>query len=172
LLRVVGIMLMSIAFAGGGFAYAELIKKEYDALIIMMKAVERLREEIQVGHTPLPEALERIGNRENNYMGTFFLRMVEELSTDVAQRFLEVWKQMMETSVEYSLLTEKERQIFEELGSSLGYLNLDYQLSAIELFLTQMEDLRMERKSELKNKRKVSRVFGVASALLVSLILI
>lgn len=172
MLKILGSILVLLCSAGLGAAGSMDLKRHCMELRFLKQAVYMLRGEIKYSKAPLPEAFGSLSERLPAPFSVFFAHLAEELLRPEGQNLGEVWKQEIERSLKESCLKKEEKQKLQSLGESLGYLDLEMQLSTIELYLEQLEDDINLAQEEIRTKQKLYQSMGIAGGIFLVILLI
>lgn len=130
-----------------------------------------LRGEIKYARTPLPEAFAAIGRKMENVFGSFLLQMADVLQKQEGESLQDVWEHNLEEMLVHAL-TKEDRQQLKKLGSQLGYLDQEMQISTIDFQVEQLEGLIEKLEEEQGKRSKVCSCLGVFAGVMVNLILL
>ena len=78
----------------------------------------------------------------------------------------------MSRSLKKSSLRREEKEKLGRLGEGLGYLDLEMQLSTMELYLEQLEGDIQRAEEEIQSKQRLYRSLGVAGGIFLVILLI
>ena len=82
-----------------------------------------------------------------------------------------MWTESIEETLKASGLPEKEIQRLEEMGSQLGIADVEMQVKALELYLTQLSESMEDIREEIKTKVRLYHCLGVMSGMLIVILL-
>ena len=122
----------------------------------------------------------RYGNRLHNMqdceralriVGSFFAQIAKKLNTH--EGALEtIWRQTARKVLTKSQMEKEEREEWEKLGGTLGYLDLEMQVSTIQIYVRRLK-LRMEQTEKESHERlRMYPVIGAFSGVLICLLLV
>ena len=135
------------------------------------RALLILQGEMEYGHTPLMEACEEVSVRIGGIVGSFFAQIAKKLNTH--EGALEtIWCQTARKVLTKSQMEKEEREEWEKLGGTLGYLDLEMQVSTIQIYVRRLK-LRMEQTEKESHERlRMYPVIGAFSGVLICLLLV
>ena len=135
------------------------------------RALLILQGEMEYGHTPLMEACEEVSVRIGGIVGSFFSQIAKKLNTH--EGALEtIWCQTARKVLTKSQMEKEEREEWEKLGGTLGYLDLEMQVSTIQIYVRRLK-LRMEQTEKESHERlRMYPVIGAFSGVLICLLLV
>ena len=172
MLKVAGACLIMISAAGIGASFSADLKKRCRELRVLKQLVYMLRGEIKYTKSPLPEAFYHISVRLPRPFGPFLAGTAEALGKADGRTFGDIWREQIEASLSDSHLNRTDKSQLETLGEVLGYLDLEMQLSAIDLYLEQLEISIREAENSIGAKQKLYQSLGIAGGIFLVILLI
>lgn len=172
MLKFAGACLILVSAAGIGVSFASDLKRRYQELRILKQLVYMLRGEIRYTKTPLSEAFSHISVRIPEPFGPFLAAVSEEMDKADGRCFGDIWRELIRTRLSQSRLNRTDKERLETLGEVLGYLDLEMQLSAIDLYLEQLEISLREAEGSIGSKQKLYQSLGVAGGIFLVILLI
>ena len=88
------------------------------------------------------------------------------------QSFPQLWQAQIDRCLSKTHLRKEEKEQLAALGEVLGYLDLDMQLSSIELYLEQLELAIAQSREALATKQKLYQSLGVAGGIFLVILLV
>ncbi|MBR6614728.1 MAG: stage III sporulation protein AB [Lachnospiraceae bacterium] len=173
-MRFVGILIMAVSIAGGGFLLAERGKKRLELLLKMRRMIHYLKSQILYSNAPLPEAVWEVGCRFDCSgeekkgkwePASLFLNVRKQLDENKNQTFSDVWKSETGMIPLEVPLTQGDRHNLGELGSNLGYADRKMQERTILFYLEQLDETIEMGKAEAESLGKLYRTLGVAAGM-------
>ena len=164
MLKLAGACLIMVSAAGIGVSFGSDLKRRSQELRILKQLIYT--------KTPLPEAFYHISVRLPRPFGPFLAGVAEELGRADGRIFGDIWREQIKNSLSSSHLTRTDRNQLETLGEVLGYLDLEMQLSSIDLYLEQLEISIREAESSIGSKQKLYQSLGVAGGIFLVILLI
>lgn len=165
-----------VLFSSGGFGVWSAIRWK-----ARLKMLEKLRQmiyflkgEITYSHAPLPEALERVGKRENGALGRLFTMAAEGICLQDGESFQEIWKREVdEIWLDYGPLPleAEDREHLSGLGEHLGYLDVDMQERTLGLFLEQLDLTIDYLRSRQREKCRLYTSLGIMGGMFLVLVM-
>ena len=172
MLKILGSVLVLACSAGLGAAGSLDLKRHCMELRLLKQAVYMLRGEIKYSKAPLPEAFAALAERIPGPFSEFFARLAEEMSRPGGKNLDVLWKEEIGHSLRQSSLKRDEKEKLGQLGEGLGYLDLEMQLSTIELYLEQLEEDIALSQEEIRTKQKLYQSLGVAGGIFLVILLV
>ena len=131
-----------------------------------------LRGEIKYTKTPLPEAFASIAVRIKEPFGSFLEQTAEQMGSMEGQSFGELWQKQIKQWLSDTHLKKGDKEQLGGLGEVLGYLDLEMQLSSIDLYLEQLELSIREAQDAAQTKQKLYQSLGVAGGIFLVILLV
>ncbi len=168
------ILYIAILISGISLGYLGARKFEnrlvhLDDLILVLKTLEA---EMEYRRDPLPILLERIGERTDNYAGTFLLAVSNYLKKQEGFSLLESWKQSITEVYGGTALKEEDRIILTQLGAQMGRTDIENQQALFDYIVNGLNRQRSQADEERRTKGKVYRTLGIACGLLAIIVLL
>ncbi|MCI8371050.1 MAG: hypothetical protein HFI75_01360 [Lachnospiraceae bacterium] len=172
MLKIAGSVMIFTACLAMGVGKGKEYKRRIGELLLVKRLLLMLRGEVKYARTPLPEAFQTIGKKMENVFGTFLLRVAEELNQQEGETLQQVWEKNLDQVLDKSALTREDRQQLKKLGSQLGYLDQEMQISTIDFQVEQLEG-QIKRLEEEQGKRsRVCSCLGIFAGVMLNLILL
>ena len=133
-----------------------------------------LKGEITYSRAPLEEALERVGRRENGFLGRLFTGAAREIAASREETFSKIWEKQVELIKKGSqgeILDEKDIKQLAGLGGRLGYLDVDMQERTLLLYLEQLELSISRLRGEMRERCRLSTALGMMGSLLLVILM-
>lgn len=152
-MKLSGAVLVLAAALGCGFCLASRWRQRLCLLQSLRRLTYFLKGEITYSRAPLRSALQSAGERGGGVFGELFIRAAGRIERQEGESFGELWAgqvEEMETHRGELALTGEDFKSLKELGSHLGYLDVQMQERTISLYLEQL-DLTI---SDLQQRRR------------------
>ena len=174
MLKITGAVLILASCAGMGFGKGMEYKRRVAELLLLKKWLLMLRGEIKYAGTPLPEAFARIGSKMENVYGIFLTQVSKDLEGQNGQSLQEIWEKNLNEVFQNSknFLNREDRQQLKSLGSQLGYLDREMQISTIDFFVEQMETQIQQLEAEQGKRCRVYHCIGIFAGVMLNLLLL
>ena len=167
MLKLVGMICIIGACSAVGLQAGKRLSMRIDALNEWIAALEILRAEITLKHTPLGEIVPLLQNRKGLLSPVFSL-MAEKLPK---QFFSVVWRQAVQLSCDLGL-TEEDAAHLRSLGTTLGRYDAQEQDAAITYCKKRLEHALCMAISDREKKGRAYRGMGVALGVIFVLVII
>jgi len=154
-----------------GFIMAGYYQHRPKTLRNFQTAFSMLETEINYGQTPLPEALERVGNRCDPIISSFLKRVRELLLSLEGYTASEAWEISLNELRSQMPLNDSDFEILISFGKYLGSSDKEDQVRNLKMAMSQLkqqENLAVEEKN--KNE-KLWKYLGVLTGLTLVLLL-
>jgi stage III sporulation protein AB len=172
MLKLVGAVLIMASASGIGVSLGMDLKQHCRELRQLKQMIYLLRGELKYTRTPLPEAFEQTALRMPEPFGSFLREAAEEMRRMDGRTFGEVWREEIGHHLTSTRLKPEEREQLGALGEVLGYLDLDMQLSAMDLYLEQLELSIQNAQESMGARQRVYQSLGVAAGIFLVILLL
>ncbi len=172
LVKIIGSAIVILSGFLGGRYISLTNTLRLEELHLLKEIMILLKGEIRYSITPLPEAFIRVGEKENNAYGKWFVNMGERLSEYNGTNIKDVWCEELEKIGQDTYLNSKDKKMLESIGTSIGFLDKEMQINAIELYLEQLENMIEQTNATIGEKLKLYNVLGIMLGILVVIVLI
>lgn len=172
MLKLLGAILIVVSCTGIGASYSVDLKQHWGELRMLKQMLYMLRGEIKYTKSPLPEAFEHIAPRLPEPFSRFLAETAEQMENLDGQSFPQLWQAQIDRCLSKTHLRKEEKEQLAALGEVLGYLDLDMQLSSIELYLEQLELAIAQSREALATKQKLYQSLGVAGGIFLVILLV
>lgn len=169
-----GIVLVLFSGTGWGIWMAWRWRARLDALETLRQMVFGLKGEITYSRAPLEEALERVGRRENGFLGRLFTGAAQEIAGSREETFSKIWEKQVEfikKGPQGEIFDPEDIKQLAGLGGRLGYLDVDMQERTLLLYLEQLELSISRLRGEIKERCRLSTALGMMGSLLLVILM-
>ena len=145
-----------------------------EALETLRQMIFGLKGEITYSRAPLEEALQRVGRRENGFLGRLFTGAAREIAASREETFSKIWEKQVELikkGPQGEILDEKDIKQLAGLGGRLGYLDVDMQERTLLLYLEQLELSISRLRGEMRERCRLSTALGMMGSLLLVILM-
>lgn len=170
--KIAGAVMVIISFSGLGFWLAGrriLCRKQ---LLELKRLLMILGDEIRFAHTPLPEALKRIGNKASPPFFDVFCKMGESLIRHETESFYDVWSAGVHRLFMESCIKWEDLEELDVLGKNLGSMDFEAQLNRLNLYLMELDERLKWIQEENREKVRLYRLFGILSGIFITILLV
>ena len=172
MLKLAGACLILCSAAGIGASYSGDLKWRVRELRIIKQLIYMLQGEIRYAHLPLPEAFTHVSVRLPAPFGLFLAETADELKKADGRTLGEIWKAEEQKHIKKLHLTRTDLEQLETLGEVLGYLDTEMQLSAIRLYLEQLEQSLAEAQERMGSRQRLYQSLGIAGGVFLVILLL
>lgn len=172
MLKLAGALMIIVSAGGIGISCSVDVKRYCMELRLLKQMLYMLRGEIKYTKTPLEEAFLAISVRMPEPFSLFLKRTAEEMENLDGRTFGELWRDQIQKGLAGTKLKREDREQLGVLGEILGYLDLEMQLSSIELYLEQLEIRIRDAQESLTGKQKLYQSLGVAGGIFLVILLL
>lgn len=171
-MKLLGAILILASATGIGISLSVDVKRYGMELRLLKQMVYMLRGEIKYTKTPLLEAFSSIAVRMPEPFSSFLREVAAEMEMMDGRSFGEIWREQIGRKLSDTRLKREDKEQLGALGESLGYLDLEMQLSTIGLYLEQLEIRIQDAQESVGAKQKLYKSLGVAGGIFLIILLI
>jgi stage III sporulation protein AB len=171
MLRLAGILLLVASCTALGLGKSAALAARVRGLTATVDALELMRGEICTRLTPMPELAARLGTEGPEEMRQLFFLLARGLGDLGERSFPEIWADAVKEGAPGCLHTE-ELDTLCALGMSLGRYSAQEQETAIDRCIDRMEQFQQGARSEAERGKRLYAGLGLASGLMLSIILV
>lgn len=172
MLKLIGALMILASATMIGTSCSMDLRKHNRELRLLKQMLYMLRGEIKYTKTPLPEAFAHIAERMPEPFSAFLRGVAADMGILDGRTFPELWKEQINTQLADLHLKKGEKEQLAALGEVLGYLDLEMQLSSIELYLEQLEISIRNAQESMTSKQKLYQSLGVAGGIFLIILLV
>jgi len=171
-LKIIGALMILVSATAIGASYSTDLKKHCMELRLLKQMLYMLRGELKYTRTPLPEAFLHIAERLPAPFSVFLQETSREMAKYDGRTFSALWQEAVKKQLYEVHLKKEEKEQLLALGEILGYLDLEMQLSSIELYLEQLEVSIRNAQDTLGTRQKLCQSLGIAGGVFLIILLI
>lgn len=138
----------------------------------LVRIMELLQSEIRYGNSPLPEACLQAGKKVGKPYSLALERVFTCMEENKGLSFAFVWKREMKECLDKLPIGKKERELFLQFANYSGFSDGQMQMRALEEYSELLKQATKEMEKQIQSKGKVVMSMGVASGVLLSIILL
>ena len=155
-----------------GLRISGVYRQRTEMFRFMQNALTMLETEISYTATPLPLALERVGNRVNKTCSSLFVTAASVLQAQKGVTAGEAWAEGIAVLSGKVSVTEEERELLQVFGQGLGCSAKEEQLKQIELTRKQLSQAEKIAEEEQQKNQRMWQYLGFCLGLTIVLVLI
>lgn len=172
MIKLIGMICIVLASSGAGAYMGDQLTRRVRELIELKRAMELVHGEIRYQLTPLPTVLIEISYKIKPPFSSIFSQIGTRLEARGGETFLSIWEDQWEQYKKQLTLNIEDLKLIHTMGTSLGYLDKEMQLNAIDFFINQL-DIQIEEARDLVHKKKrLYQMLGIMGGFLLVIILI
>ena len=171
MLRLTGMLLLVVSCTALGFGKSAALAARVRGLSAVVDALALMRGEICTRLTPMPELTARLGTQGPQELRQLFFLLARGLKDLGARPFSEIWEDAVRNGAPACLRGE-EADTLCALGLALGRYDVREQEIAIDRCIGRMEQFLASAREEAARGRRLYAGLGLASGLMLSVILI
>lgn len=170
MLKIAGMVLIIFSTTKIGFEYSNRLKKRLCSLKEIEKIISIVRGEIKYRSTVLEEAFENAGNRTGNEFADYFSNISMDIKNNKCCTMKEISRKYKD-KLSNTYLNEKDKEGLVEFIGNLGYLDMEMQMANIEMYITQINELKKESEEQIFKNCKLYRYLGVMAGIILCIII-
>jgi len=136
----------------------------------LLQALQQLETEISYGMTPLPDAMHSIARKLQDPLASLFRKIAEELSSG-SLTTNQSWNAAVDDCWHRTAMRSAEKEIFLQLGSTLGVSDREDQLKHLHLAMGQLKGEEEAAKEDQRRYAKMWRSLGMLGGALVVILM-
>lgn len=170
--KIAGAILVFASCAGIGYGKSVEYRRRIRELLLLKKMMLMLRGEVRYGATPLPDAFDRIGDKIEHVFGMFLKKVSRQLKQQPGKPLSDIWSTEMKKELTACNLTKEDQKQLQRLGSDLGYLDREMQISTIDFYVEQLEGTIEGLEKEQGKRSRVYNCLGIFAGIMINLVLL
>ena len=171
-IAMAGVVLLLMGSNGLGYCFCQQKIRRRRQLGELTQLLILLQGEIRCHKTVLEEAFLILQDKTSGFCHAFLQEMVAGLQQQDGCRFVEIWNRAILSVQEQVAFSQEERKLWMELGSRIGYLDLQMQEQVLEQYITFFTDRVHWLEGQEAQTCRIYRVFGAAGGLLLAVLLL
>ena len=171
-IKVLGSIFLLTSAAAIGYLKADELKERVRCLNALKRVMILLQGELRFHRATLSEAFENVAERAEKPFDVFFEELTKELERRKYGSFSSAWNELSDKLLTNKGFKKEDKVLLEQLGNSLGYLDLTMQTENLNLAILQTDDAIMNAKEQLETKGKLYQTMGVTAGAFLTLLMI
>lgn len=171
-MKMTGAVMVFVACVAMGYGRGREYRRRIGELLMIKKIVLMLRGEVRYAASAFPEAFDRISGKVEHKFGKVMGEIAKELKRQPGKPLAQIWKERLKPGLESCALTKEDKNQLIQLGSDLGYLDRDMQLSTIDFYVEQLEGTIEALEKEKEKRSRVYNCLGVFAGIMINLVLL
>lgn len=173
---------MIIKFAGGilvlaggflmGYRIAYSMKRRMQELMELKRMLLFLKGEIEYNMMPLNMAFQNVSEKLKEPFALWLSSVSVRLEDRNGNKFMEIWEESLRELSARSFLKQKDIRLLQDLGQSLGYLDIKQQLGGISLCNSVLESEIVQARDALPGKIKTVISMSILGGIMIVLTLL
>lgn len=170
--KLLGAILIIAAAGWSGLSIAAVYTKRAQQLRSLQRALQILDTEIVYGATPLPSALQRVGQAVDQTTGGIFRKTGSLLTSSLGYTAAEAWNHALSTIAQTTALNKEDLTILQAFGEGLGCSAQEEQHKNIALTMLHLQKVEESALKERDKNVKIWRYGGFLLGATVVLLLL
>ena len=171
-IKIFGSIFLLTSAAAIGYLKADELKELVRCLNELKRMMILLQGELRFHRATLSEAFENVSERVDPPLDMFLEELAKKLENRHSGSFLTVWDEVFDNLLTNEGFKKEDKVLLEQLGTSLGYLDLTMQTETLNLAILQTDDVIMNAKEQLEIKGKLYQTMGVTAGAFLTLLII
>lgn len=155
-----------------GIRIVKCMNERLKQLHMIKLIINFLEGEIVYRHLPLEEAFLWVSNRSDKPFDIWLINMRKNLIKMEGENFIEIWGNNIFFLKDNTFLTKEDIYIIDELGKSLGYLDIEMQKRGLEMTRKNIDYIIDQSKSLIKAKIKTTMTLTSLGGILMVVLLL
>lgn len=171
-MKILGILCVCSATAGYGYWKSIEYQKHLKELEYLKHVIWLLKGELSYTKASLSEICHKLHRKTLAPYDAWFFRLAKRQEERDSQSLGELWEAETRQILGTLILSKEEFQELALLGYQIGLQDSKMQTQVLEWFLEQIEERRKRLSEKMSEKRKLTQTLGVASGILLCILLI
>lgn len=171
-MKIIGCLFIMTSTIAIGREKAEELKERVKRLEELKCMMLLLQGELRFHHAALSEAFEHVSGRVREPLRTFLQETAQRLERRDGESFEIIWEDEAESLLQQPGFKKEDRDLFELLRGSLGYLDLEQQTETLNQTIFRTEEAISAAKEEQKQKGRLYQTMGVTAGAVLTLLVI
>ncbi|MBQ3565759.1 MAG: stage III sporulation protein AB [Oscillospiraceae bacterium] len=167
MLKILGVMCIFSASALIGVYFSESIRYKKERLVIIHKMLSDISDYIRWNSFTMHEIADRLSEKKEFSRLDFTVRLSENCKQ--MRSFPKAWENAVTSD---DRLSEQEKKLLTDIGGSLGTTDVQGQLSAIAIYMSDIENMIAEESEKYRVKGKMYRSLGIAFGAMTGILII
>lgn len=161
MLKILGAVLVITAATLSGWIQARQYANRPTQIRKLILALRRLQTEIMYGFTPLPDALQRIGEQSGDPIKSIFTRASTDMNPPFNRTAQDSLQAAIESNWKYTAMKAAEKDVLNQLSFTLGTSDRKDQLGHIATAVRQLESEEAAAREEQNRYEKMFKSLGL-----------
>lgn len=167
-----GLLLLLLGSNGLGHWFCRQKIQHRRQLTELAQLLVLLQGEIRCHKMVLEDAFVILQGRTSGFCCVFLQAVLTGLRRQDGRSFAEIWNRAVESVGEQAVLSKEEKNMWMEIGSRIGYLDLQMQEQVLEQYIRLFVEKAQKLEGEEAESCRLYRVFGAAGGLLLAVLLL
>lgn len=171
-MKMIGSSCIIVSGISIGWIYGGVIEKRYIELNELYRNFRMIYSEISYGGSSFLEIIRHVHEQSRDEFDNLYVYIEEELQNKTKRRFTDIWSEGIDRELQALHLLETDIYELKRVGQSLGNVDMEQQLSMIQLYLNKLEMVIENLGREKDKKIKLYRMLGTLGSVFVVVILL
>ncbi len=161
MLKILGAVLVITAATISGWIQARQYANRPNQIRKLILALRRLQTEIMYGFTPLPDALQRIGEQSGDPIKSIFSGAASDMNPPLNRTAQDSLQKAIEMNWRFTAMKAAEKDVLNQLSFTLGTSDRKDQLGHIATAVRQLESEEVAAREEQNRYEKMFKSLGL-----------
>ncbi|MBU5471487.1 stage III sporulation protein AB [Falcatimonas sp. MSJ-15] len=171
-MKIIGSVLVIAFSTVAGFKLGNNYKERIAQLKMVKQFLILLRGEIRYHKTPIDEALKNILGRSGDKIDIMLNTVLKGIKENDKREFKEIWRDGIIELKNNSDLSREELNRLLDFGENIGFLDVESQISNIDLYLESLDEDIKSLTSKTDEKCKIYNVCGILTGIFIVLLIV
>ena len=171
MVKLIGMLIIVVAGALAGITKARQFESRPRQIRELILAMQRLETEISYGYTPLPEALDKMGEQVREPLKSFFHSAARFMNPPHGLTAQESIQQALSNHWRNTSMKASEKDVLHQLSFTLGTSDRQDQMKHLALAAQQLKHEESTAREELDKYGKLSKNLGLLVGILVVILI-
>lgn len=144
-----------------GFLKSKELTMRIEALQMFGQLLLALQNEIRYLGVPIPEIFEHLLEQCPEMYIPFLKEMIKKIEIKDESSMQTVWQEAAKSCLTHTCLKKEDIVFIEQIGKTIGYLDVCAQLQTLELQKTQLEEMIAGERAKMREKQKLYQCMGI-----------
>lgn len=170
--KIFGVILVVFSTSAYGIMLSRDLRNRLNELKEIKKIMFLLKGEIGFGRTPIFEAVGNISGRCQTVFKDILYKFASMDSEVRTKNISDIWHDVFETGLKMSHLSPQEKERLINVGEIMGLMDVATQQTAIDSYLTEIEDSINSLEKALPVKTRLYNSLGIMLGIVITIIIV
>ena len=172
MIRLIGAVLVILGTSCAGFRYSFSIAGRISQMKGLQNIFTDIYSDVEYGACTLAESFARIARRQDMMLQEFLIYLCECMEKGNGMAFGSIFADAVEEKLKDSDLKKEDKEELMDMGKQLGNQPRQGQLRILQLYLHNLERKIQELERDRQDRQKIGKILGIASGVLIVILLL